>query len=217
MLLLAPLHARAACDGQPAREVMLRSLLRSLLLEGYAPAGSIVDSGANDGTESCLYAETSPSRTVHAVEPLLANYQQLQRCVPSHPNLKPLHAGLGAVASWVQAPRRGTQVVSSHMRRRASNRTSGPKFEVFRLDDLFGKAGPWREERLALAHLDVEGFEAQVLAGGRAIIARDQPLITTEVMVHTKPQETLALLRLLDEMGYDSFLVEEVCGNPADC
>ena len=197
---------------------MLRSLLRSLLAEGYAPAGSIVDSGANEGTESCLYAETSPSRTVHAVEPLLANYRRLERLVPLHPNLQPLHAGLGAVASWVQAPRRGTQVVASHMRKSATNRTSAAlKFEVHSLDYLFGATGPWRGERLALAHLDVEGFEAQVLVGGRATIARDQPLITTEVMVHTQPRETHALLRLLDELGYDSFLVEEVCGNRADC
>jgi FkbM family methyltransferase len=62
----------------------------------------------------------------------------------------------------------------------AANATRRDRFEVFRLDGLFD--GPWRGERLGLAHLDTEGHELSVLRGAARTLRRDRPLLTLELI-----------------------------------
>ena len=92
---------------------------------------------------------------------------------------------------------------------------AAPPLQLYRIDDL-----PWfaaGRERLALLHLDVEGAEDRALAGGAAVLARDQPLLSVELHVHKKPAQSQALLRQLTALGYDAYFVEEICGMRADC
>ena len=62
------------CGLTRIHERVLFTLIQSLLLEGLAPQGNIVDAGANDGDEACLLAVMGrPHRVVHALEPLHQN------------------------------------------------------------------------------------------------------------------------------------------------
>ena len=59
----------------------------------------------------------------------------------------------------------------------------------------------------------------EVLRGSRTTVKRDQPVITTEVMVHARGQKRARLDELLEDLralGYDVFIVDEICGVRAD-
>ena len=220
----------------PTTEPLLVAIVRGLFAEGAIPPGSVVDAGANDGTEACVYAESSPDRVVHAVEPLKSNIaaiHRLRRAV-NMSNIHPLMAGLGNASTAVipaeepQAQPIGPRPDAAQLRRRrrrrrllsntqitASSRVH-PHFSVYRLDDLF--AATWADERLGFAHFDLEGFELSVLQGARKTIERDRPIFTAEIFVHNRPRLTAAVLRFAEvELAYRAYVVEEQCGIPADC
>ena len=80
------------------------------------------------------------------------------------------------------------------------------------LEDVVGES-----ERLALVHLDLEGGELEVLAAASRRMRRDAPLLVLELHVHLRPERTRSLLKLLTDLGYENYLVEEICGLRADC
>ena len=187
------------------------------------PPGSVVDAGANDGIEACIYAESSPDRLVHAIEPLKSNValiHKLSREV-NLSNIHPLMAGLGNTTTAPlphsqisRSTRRHRRLLSSSQVKSSSHGHS--RFPMFRLDDLFARL--WAGERLGFAHFDLEGFELFVLHGARETIRRDRPIFTAEVFVHNRPRLTASVFRYADgELGYRAFVVEEQCGIPADC
>jgi hypothetical protein len=79
-------------------------------------------------------------------------------------------------------------------------------FVIHTLDELFAR------ERLGFAHLDLEDHEIDALRGAHVVLHRDQPVFTTEVTVHRFPERVTELMLLIDALGYDSYLCEEVAG-----
>ena len=69
---------------------------------------------------------------------------------------------------------------------------------------------------LALRH-SVEGSELSVMRGAGQVMARDMPLLVTELNVHASPRYSRELLEHVAALGYASYLVEEVCGVQMDC
>ena len=88
----------AAVCARPRYETMLTALIAGLIHERTMPAGSIVDSGAFRGEWACYYAKQDRNRTVYAIEPDEANIAHIQRAYEYLPNLRPVHAALGANA-----------------------------------------------------------------------------------------------------------------------
>jgi len=125
------------------------------------------------------------------VESMRKNYGEL-------PNLRVEQGGVGKTVGTMK-PRDGT--FSMDMDK---------EFKIYTLDSLFYDKG----ERLGLLHLDVEGFEFDVLKGGLQTLRAYKPIMTTEVRVHKDPEYTKELLELLDTEGYDSYVINEVCGYP---
>ena len=87
----------AVC-ARPRYETMLTAIIAGLIHEGTMPAGSIVDSGAFRGEWACYYAKQDSNRTVYAIEPDEANIAHIQRAYEYLPNVRPVHAALGANA-----------------------------------------------------------------------------------------------------------------------
>ena len=229
---LAPAeHTESGC---PRRrwETLFASIIGGLLRENSIPPGAIMDAGANTGTEACYFALHAPDRTVYALDPVPANVRHMERHYGgSFPNLMPKVGALGERPGTMQgvsvATRKsarseqivgGDQVVDlfAQVRRDGDeSRRTGPRsvgaLRVFTVDEIFAN------ETLGFAHWDVEGSEWEVLSGARGTISRDLPIFTVETFMHTRPQATERLLSLVASLGYESWLVDEVCGHPLDC
>lgn len=215
-------EARRVCP-LPNSEIIMNTIVSGLLSEGSMPNGSIVDAGAHMGRWSCYYAGSAPDRLVHAIEPAANNVEHMRTYYgPTHPNLRPKQGALGDAHREVDAGVRlkgiRRQILGVHKLRRVapdapskSGHAERERFNVYRLDDLFA------DEALGFAHLDVEGSELQALRGGESTIRRDRPIFTVEVHVHQDPGYVSRLLSFIDSLGYDSFLIEELCGVRADC
>lgn len=176
-------------------EPILRDLLSKLIVHPTLlhPNGSIIDAGANFGDEACLYAVTSPQRTVHAVEPAAGNVGAIAQRYGSLPNLRRLTGLLGR-ESGVQLLRRapgqmeaGAQVTLSDQGRFVSEAHDGRAamesaarqpgaMPMFALDALYAQqwagTGP-----LALGHFDVEGGELELLKGAHEVHACPHALL----------------------------------------
>ena len=78
---------------------------------------------------------------------------------------------------------------------------------VFRLDGCF------RQNRLRLIKIDVEGMEADVLDGARAVIARFRPALYVE---NDRVEKSRELILLLQELGYACHWVLTSFHNPSN-
>lgn len=214
-------------------EFVFHSIVSSILSSELLPPGVIIDAGANDGSDSCVYADLAPTRTVHAIDPLPQNVRSIERYARTRPNLRPFRIGLGNVTKIIKLPDGAVQAPAGLLAQVSNFAGLGPgavlsttdaevdasSFIVRRVDDLFLSAmGPWLSERLAFAHLDLEGAEFDVVESAVQTIMRDRPVLTVEVNVHRELLLTQRLLGRIHSFGYSTYVVQENCGTPwADC
>ena len=193
---------RGGCPP-PTTEVMLNAIIGGLLAEEMMPPGAILDAGAAEGLFACFYATIAPNRTVIAIDPAQKNVLHIDKLREKRelPNLQSLHSGLSRCSGDTMQL---TRVVKG----------SGD-FPLNCLDKLLQEPR-WREHKIGLMHLDVEGHEAFVVQGGVQVINRDMPIVTTEVTVHRWPDIARDVLQQMKALGYDSYLIEEICGQRAD-
>lgn len=229
----APADAGVTCRPQDLSkmEPIFHSLLPALF--SFLQRGSIVDSGAHFGGEACMYAKLSPTRKVHAIEPLASNVERIRKNYKDLPNLRVTVGGLAsrpfslnAQPAWgrpFDARDRAahyfmTMLINTHNAlpspaRATANESAAAKNAInfFTLDARF------RQETLAFLHLDVEGAELDVLRGGAAVLARDAPLLSTEVHVFDNVSYTRELLQFTHTLGFDAYMIDEDCGTRLDC
>ena len=74
--------------------------------------------------------------------------------------------------------------------------TDGP-IEMVTLDELTASYGP-----VGFLKLDVEGFEASVLAGAERILSKDRPTIWVELPVQHGEENVEATRSILEAHGY---------------
>lgn len=165
-----------------------------------------------------MYAGFDRSRAVHGLDPLKFNVARATSSYGDAPNLHMHVGGLGDRESVYEpgGQWRGQIVIG----RRRVNRPTAPSntsFTIHTLDGLFAPGGLFGTERLGFAHIDVEGSELRVMRGATAVLRRDRPLVAVEAHVHANLSYTRELLAELAASGYETYLVEEVCGGRADC
>ena len=186
-------------------EKTLRALVTALFQANLVSDGVVVDAGANTGEESCMYANFG--RRVHAVDPLFANVQHIKRVYGRLKLLQPMLGALGErpgeMQFWARKPLHrvaGKQIENLFD---ADNNLGTPgvgrpqNFSVFALDGLFAPRGLWSGERLAFAHLDMEGSELAAIRGGLKTIARDLPILSTEARLGERAKSTRELYTLV--------------------
>jgi FkbM family methyltransferase len=179
-------------------EIILVSLLGGLMREeGLIPEGTFLDAGAQYGEQGAHYAVIAPDRQVLCLDPSPDLVEKIKAVFGKLPNLRVEQGGLGKEVG-VMKPRD-----------KYFNMDLDAEFPVYSLDSLFYDKGV----KLAFAHLDVEGLELDVLKGGVQTLRADRPIFTTEVRVHDH-EYTTELLNFLDQEGYDTYVINEVCGYP---
>jgi len=186
--------------------------------------GSIVDCGAHQGGEACLYARLAPARTVHAIEPQGMHISTMARQYGGYlPNLRPLKGALGSRdrTASVHGAHTPSMLVNVHARPDAN--ASSKHINIHKLDTLYLGGGFFASERLGFAHFDVEGSEEDLLLGAQRVLQRDRPTFTLELTLRARHagatgEFTAArLIREVDRLGYQVLFVPEQCGIPPDC
>jgi FkbM family methyltransferase len=208
-----PLAARFFWNGLGRFEAPTQRALAVLLTQ----ARSFVDVGANMGVYSLLVtAATSGKVTVHAFEPEPETCNRLQLNVATNgfSNIAVHPLALGDVAGSAPLYVPATNTTESSLLSTFRTGTHPVSVDVARLDDLdIGTVD--------LMKIDTEGTEDRVIRGALRTIARDQPIIICEVLVHRPAEE--GMQSLLDELGYLAFLLTDrglqlrnpIAGDPA--
>ena len=199
-------------------EPLLRLFIARLFVAGL-PVGSMVDAGAHRGGESCFFSDLAPERTVHAMEPLRDNVVFIRNNYHDRPRIHPDVGALGSLPGQTElsAQRSGDDMASGITGGKRRLKETDRRIRVHTIDSLFGAGGAWANETLAFAHFDVEGSELAVLRGSNRTIWQDKPVFTVEVHMHQDHGYTLELLRHIDYLAYDAFIVDECCGSQKDC
>lgn len=183
-----------------SHEVLLSFLLSSILKEEdglLLPEGTILDCGAQFGEQGAHYAVTSPHRKVIAMDPSPENVKTMKDRYGNLPNFEIRHGGLGR------------EVGTMKPRDKSFEMDLNSEFPLYTLDSMYFDKGL----KLALAHLDLEGLELDVLLGGLKTIRAYKPVLTVELRVH-ETDKTTPLLDLIDSEGYDTYVIDEPCGMP---
>ena len=187
--------------------------------------GDVLEAGANDGRAAGMLSGLFWPRKVLAVEPLIVNIESAQRVAKQHVNMEVLRAGLGEIdgkSSYGSNAEQGKAGDLSQtgrysvLQERELQSTHWISFDIFAIDTLF------RTRTLAVAHLDLEGWEEAALRGARRTLLRDRPLLTVESFPHSQPLVHRNLSRIIRELGYTMHVItnaatRESCGWPRDC
>ena len=196
---------------------MFIALLRGLFAEGLLPnSGDVIDAGANNGLTTCKLAALALSSTVYAIDPSPSNVQHIKRKYTSAwPNIKPLLGVLGNRQGTMSLDKKDAKVGGQVTLRSVEEqqRASGRQIDVLTTDGLFGDEA----HTLGFAHWDVEGWELNVLEGSQATLWRDRPVFTAELHVHQDIAFSRRLLSYAASLGYEAWVLEEICGLYADC
>ena len=196
---LPPGFCRTSSTGY---ELLLESLLGIIFREEslFFPAqGSILDVGAQFGEQACHFAKLNPHRKVYALDPSPSQVEAIaSKFAKDLPNLIVKNVGVGGTP--------GTGVANDGF----TGMKPGEKYTILTMDNLFFD----RFEPLAFAHIDVEGRELEVLHGGNKTIQAYKPVFTAELRVHQNPEYSRQLLDYINKIGYDAYVIDEVCGWP---
>lgn len=198
--------------GAAHHEPVLRVLVSDLFTKGLLDSSkSIIDIGCWLGDNSLPWAQRlDRGATVFGIDPSENNLHFVRQVA----ELNGLQSVVlfDAVCSDVSGVEVGTRDDISH-----ASFSTLPGQPVVRLtttlDDLIPNSSI---SRIGLLHLDVEGMEAQVILGAKALIERSRPLIIFER--HLSDEERDNPAPIVQSMGYEVFMINEVIiGNRPDC
>jgi len=168
----------------------------ALFAQILAPGAVALDIGAHVGAHTLAMSRLVGSAgRVIAFEPQRAIFQMLAANLALNAirNVDARHAACGAAPGTIAVPR--TDIGAEGNFGGVSMGGGEDRVPLATIDGL-------DLPRCDLIKIDVEGMEAQVLAGGRATIARLQPVLYLE---NDREDKSSALLRLLSELGYRCF------------
>ena len=160
---------------------------------------SVIDVGANIGAHTVgLANKVGPAGQVYAYEPQRACYAMLQSQLALN-NLAQVTAfnlGCGTLqgVSWHAVPDTTATGNFGAVALSPVRSAGAEAVRVMPLDMLHDPEVPVR-----LIKIDVEGMEADVIAGGRGLIARQKPILYVE---NDRPEKSTALLELIFGLGY---------------
>ena len=182
--------------------------------------GWIVDAGAHDGSTSVMLTRAMSRLRLHvlALEPLAQNERVAQQRARTEPSLHVKRVGLGEVNGTtghypVEYDTRQSGMHLQIARWRNNDNAGQASYPIVTIDALFGDG---RDATLVLAHLDLEGHEADALRGANNTIKRDRPVLTVETFPSSMGKWHREVMALLEAHNYQVYTVDEKVGWPPD-
>jgi FkbM family methyltransferase len=185
-----------AMDGRYERDELELLMQSAAPLLPHGGQGVCLDIGANIGNHALFFA--SHFAEVLAFEPHPRTHALLQFNAGLHERVRCFAFGLSDAAgtATLAVPEGNAGMASLHGVPGAARTVS---CELRRLDDL----PELQTRRVALVKIDVEGHEAAVLRGARAVLSRDRPLVVLEQAAAEIVGGSSPALAVLRELGYD--------------
>jgi FkbM family methyltransferase len=165
---------------------------------------TIFDVGANIGVTSAMLATVLPHVTIHAYEPgaEALRYLTATAAAAGEGRIRVHAKGLGeepGLATFhVPGMLAASHIVTEH------HSIPGLGSETSEISTLDAEAARLGLDRLDLIKIDVEGFEREVLEGGRSTVAKFRPAVLLEInsfclvaVRNSSPREFLTYLRTL--------------------
>jgi len=138
--------------------------------------GTIIDVGANTGQFAKMIHRVCPQARLYAFEPIADCFEQLQRTLATIPGASAFHMALGDQNGTITINRSEFTPCSSMLPVTDlltrdypdAGKVTPQKTDIARLDDVMGD----KIEGELLVKIDVQGYEPEVIAGGRETLAR---------------------------------------------
>jgi FkbM family methyltransferase len=187
-------------------EVMFRRI-NSYLIKNKLIDGNIIDLGAWIGDNSIPWA-MNLSHIIYAIDPSPNNINYIEQMAKIN-NIKNIKTIQKAISDKNEII--GT---NHHINHCSFNKEGGTtKVESVTLDYLYSQG---QIDNIAYIHLDVEGFEFNVIKGSEKIIKRFNPIISYEQHLELDNYKELSLH--LYNQGYNIYLINEILpGCRPDC
>jgi len=180
-----------------------------LMAQFLQPGAVVIDAGANLGALTLFFARSvGRDGRVYAFEPQRVVFQTLcaNMAINSQVNVHAFHAALGAVPGTIKVDTPDYAIDNNFGGMALGEWVDGETVPMMRIDDL-------GLDRCDLVKIDVEGMEAQVLAGARATLTRHRPLLYVE---NDRAEKVNALIRLVADMRYRMYWHFPPYFNPAN-
>lgn len=182
--------------------------------------GYVLDAGAHDGSTAAMLATALRRRNLRvlALEPLVQNVRAAEARAQRLPNLEVKHLALGDVHGSIGFYPAEYDMQKSHgllqiARWRDKDNQGSGTYPITTADALF--ADKWGRT-LVLAHLDLEGHEAEALRGANRTLWRDRPVVAVETFPISMPRWHAEVMALLEALSYEVYTVDEKVGWPPD-
>ncbi len=182
--------------------------------------GWVLDAGAHDGATGVMLANALRRLRLHvlSLEPLSSNVKVAQERAETVLNLHVQRVGLGAVNGTTghypgEYDERKSGIHLQVARFRDKDNVGDASYPIVTIDALFGDGS---DSTLVLAHLDLEGREADALRGASATLRRDRPVLTVETFPKSMAPWHREVMALLEARNYQVYTVEEQVGWPPD-
>ncbi len=179
--------------------------LQTVVFPQVTKGGICLDIGANIGNHARVFARYFPQ--VHAFEPHPRIFSLLSANAYGQP-ITAHNFGLSDQAARLSVMENQENLGASRIVQtgvQTDMQTGGQialEYEVRRLDDVVAAEGLGR---VSFVKIDVEGHEAQVIRGGAAVLRRDRPIVTFEVLAETVVRGEPEAVRELRALGYEYF------------
>lgn len=157
---------------------------------------TVIEVGANIGALTVPLAQfVGPQGNVVAFEPQRVLFQTLCANVALNglTNVRTVHAAVGAESGSVTLPKIDYATPGMFGAHSIEDATDGEQVQLIALDRFL------RTDRCRLIKIDVEGMEAQVIEGARALIQAQKPILYVE---NDRQDRSSELIRLLLNLGY---------------
>ena len=178
------------------------------------PGDSIVEVGANTGTETVGFAQiVLPAGKVYAFEPLpeLANAIRRNAAINGFTHIETLEAAVTDEIGMVriELPTSAKNSGQGHISSDAD--AAGIEVPALTLDSYMTKL-----EKVSLVAIDVEGYELSVFRGAEAFLRRDEPVLVVEAVAEQLERAGSSIVELHDALkllGYESFEIRRISVN----
>ena len=163
---------------------------------------TILDIGANIGNHSLYFQKVS--KKIYAFEPNPKTFELLKFNTRNHEDIHLYNLGLSNVTGQENLNELPANIGASYIN--PSNNLNDNlihKINISKLDDL----NELNQEKISILKIDVEGYEWEVIDGGRNLINKNKPIIIFEHNTEPKVDKALDLEQFLKEEEYELFKI----------